>query len=191
MQIASFKQVDRLFSAKYCKDNSTFIAYLMPYSAYEATLEELREEHKKAVHFVRASRILNEYKQIVESSSDDGEPKGSSGVPVLNVMRGSELIESAIIVVRYFGGKLLGVGGLVRAYSKAALNVLEIADLLPYEPLEQSSLEISFSKIEHAKYLSKKLNIKISDISFNEKNAILKLEGRAEALLEFKEILGG
>lgn len=185
------QQVDKLFIAKHCKDNSTFIAYLMPYNIYEATLEELREEHKKAVHFVRASRILNEYKQIVESSSDDGEPKGSSGVPVLNVMRGSELVESAIIVVRYFGGKLLGVGGLVRAYSKAALKVLEIADLLPYEPLEQAKLEISFSKIEHAKYLSKKLNIKISNISFENSSATLMLEGKIEALLEFKKMLGG
>lgn len=160
----------------------------MPYNVFEKTLQELTLEHKKAVHFVRASRILNEFAQIVESSSDDGEPRGSSGVPVLNVMRGSELINSSIIVVRYFGGKLLGIGGLVRAYSNAALNVLSIAELSAYEAMQQVSIEIGFDKIEYVKYLSKKLNINILEIAFNATNATLRLEGSCEMLDKIKSL---
>jgi len=68
----------------------------------------LRESHPKARHIVYAYRELNEFEQIVENSSDDGEPKGSSGVPVLNVLRGEDFINVAILVVRYFGGIKLG-----------------------------------------------------------------------------------
>jgi len=77
----------------------------------------LKIEHPKARHIVYAYRELNEFNQIIENSSDDGEPKGSSGVPVLNVLRGEEFINVAILVVRYFGGIKLGIGGLVRAYT--------------------------------------------------------------------------
>ena len=98
---------------------SKFIAYLLPYNRYQKTLEELKQEHPKARHFVVAYRYLNEYGQIVEYSSDDGEPKGTSGKPTLMVIQGADLINSAIITIRYFGGTKLGTGGLVRAYSDA------------------------------------------------------------------------
>ena len=62
-----------------------------------------------------AYRHLNEFEQIVENSSDDGEPKGTSGKPNLAVLAGNELINTAVIIVRYFGGIKLGTGGLVRA----------------------------------------------------------------------------
>ncbi|MDD3595432.1 YigZ family protein, partial [Sulfuricurvum sp.] len=64
---------------------SKFIAHLMPISMFESEMERLRELHPKAVHWVSASRSLNEFDQIVESSGDDGEPKGTSGKPTLAV----------------------------------------------------------------------------------------------------------
>ncbi|MGX3012253.1 YigZ family protein, partial [Helicobacter sp. 23-1044] len=121
------KTIKSLCIAEYEKDGSKFLAHLAPAKGAEQLLSELQEKHKKAVHFVRASRAVNEFRQIIENSSDDGEPKGSSGVPVLNVLRGRELVECACIVVRYFGGKLLGIGGLVRAYSNATLLAVENA----------------------------------------------------------------
>ncbi|MEA1983821.1 MAG: YigZ family protein, partial [Campylobacterota bacterium] len=60
---------------------SKFIAHFVPYSLYESTLETLKEQHPKARHFVTAFRYLNEFDQVVEGSSDDGEPKGTSGKP--------------------------------------------------------------------------------------------------------------
>ncbi|MDQ7045344.1 MAG: YigZ family protein [Sulfurimonas sp.] len=122
---------------------SKFIAHLVPYFLYKKTLKALKEKHPKARHFVTASRHLNEFNQIVEHSSDDGEPKGTSGKPTLIVLQGADIINAAIITVRYFGGTKLGTGGLVRAYSDATNLVLASAILLEYK--EEYVKEISFS----------------------------------------------
>lgn len=132
---------------------SKFITYLMPYSKFDEVMARLREDHPKARHFVYAYRFINEFEQIVENLSDDGEPKGSSGKPTLAAIRGAELVNCAVIVVRYFGGIKLGVGGLVRAYSDATNNAINNADLLVYKKLSELSLEVTYSnlgKVEHA-----------------------------------------
>ena len=108
---------------------SKFIAHIMPYSRYDEVLESLKAEHPKARHFVTAFRYINEFDQVVEGSSDDGEPRGTSGKPTLAVLQGNTLINAAIITVRYFGGTKLGTGGLVRAYSDAT-NMAIDASLL-------------------------------------------------------------
>ncbi|MDE5591355.1 MAG: YigZ family protein, partial [Helicobacter sp.] len=99
---------------------SRFIAFLIPVEIFDDFLAKIRIHHPKAVHFVNASRALNLEGQIVESFSDDGEPKGTSGMPTLKVLRGYDLIECGLVNVRYFGGTLLGSGGLVRAYTQSA-----------------------------------------------------------------------
>ncbi len=71
---------------------SKFIAYLTPYDNFDLLMEKIKNEHPKARHYVYAYRYLNEFDQIVENSSDDGEPKGTSGKPSLNVLAGNELI---------------------------------------------------------------------------------------------------
>lgn len=177
--------VDKITQAKYTKDNSTFLSYLMPIDKFDDCLCGLKNEHKKAVHFIRATRILNEYSQIIEYSSDDGEPKGSSGVPVLNVMRGNNLINSGIIVVRYFGGKLLGIGGLVRAYSTAALEVINNSDLIAFEKLQKITIESPLNKIELAKYLARKLNIDSLKFDFIQNFAIIHIEANKDKIQNF------
>jgi len=131
---------------------SKFIAYLLPYSAYKYTLETLKQEHPKARHFVVAYRYLNEFKQIVEHSSDDGEPKGTSGKPTLMVLQGSGMINSAIITIRYFGGTKLGTGGLVRAYSDATNLVLQKAELLEYRDEISKKIVFNYSEIGKVEY---------------------------------------
>ena len=128
------------FSATYEEKQSKFIAHLIPYNLYTNTLETLKNEHPKARHFVTSYRYLNEFDQIVEHSSDDGEPKGTSGKPTLCVLQGQELINTAVIVVRYFGGTKLGTGGLVRAYSDAVNMAVNLAELIIYkkEKIEMS-----------------------------------------------------
>lgn len=108
-------------------NKSKFICVLCPYHKFLKTMEVLKLQHPKGRHFVYAYRHYNEFDQIVENQSDDGEPKGSSGPPALSVLRGEELIETAAIIVRYFGGVKLGVGGLVRAYGKSVHLALEEA----------------------------------------------------------------
>lgn len=138
---------------------SKFIAHLMPYDRFEEIMQNLKEEHPKARHFVTAFRYLNEYEQIVEGSSDDGEPKGTSGKPTLAVLRGSDLINVAVITVRYFGGTKLGTGGLVRAYSDATNLVIEHALLSPYQKELTLSFACVYTDIGRVEYLLAELDI--------------------------------
>jgi uncharacterized YigZ family protein len=131
---------------------SKFIAYLLPYNQFHTTLEKLKHEHPKARHFVVAYRYLNEHKQIVEHSSDDGEPKGTSGKPTLMVLQGADIINCAIITIRYFGGTKLGTGGLVRAYSDATNNVLDISELDEYIAKEVVTIIFSYDVVRKVEY---------------------------------------
>lgn len=161
----------------------------MPINHFEATLKDLQEQHKKAVHFVKASRIINDFNQIVESSSDDGEPKGSSGVPVLNVLRGKELVNCACVVVRYFGGRLLGVGGLVRAYSNATLLAVDYAEengfIVDFLALKPHKITIAFNQINRLKYIANKMDINIIKTIFLDKTIEVIFECEDEKYSDF------
>ena len=148
---------------------SKFIAYLMPYTDYKSTLEQLKEEHPKARHFVTAYRYLNEYNQVVEHSSDDGEPKGTSGKPSLMVLQGQEIINSAVIIVRYFGGTKLGTGGLVRAYSDAVNLVLHDNLFKEYKKEQFETILIEYSDVRFIDYECEAFDISILKKSFDVK----------------------
>ncbi len=147
---------------------SKFISHICPYSEFESLLKELKEAHPKARHFVYAYRYLNKYSQIVENSSDDGEPKGTSGKPTLATLQGKDIINSAIITVRYFGGIKLGTGGLVRAYSDSANLAIKEAEFLEYVEEEKYTFKISYSNLQRFEYLAKKHDIKILNKEFLE-----------------------
>jgi uncharacterized YigZ family protein len=148
---------------------SKFIAHLIPYADYESTLQELQQKHPKARHFVTAYRHLNEYGQIVESSSDDGEPKGTSGKPSLMVLQGKELINTAVIIVRYFGGTKLGTGGLVRAYSDAVNLVIDKAELFSYKKLVEKIISCDYTDIGKVEYACRSENVIIQKKTFESK----------------------
>lgn len=131
---------------------SVFIAHICPFMLFKDTLYALKQEHPKAVHFVYAYRHFNTLNQIIEDKSDDGEPKGTSALPCLHILRGNELINTAVIVVRYFGGIKLGTGGLVRAYSSAVNAVIAQAIVLEFEVKKKINLSLNLSlyaRIEH------------------------------------------
>jgi uncharacterized YigZ family protein len=142
-------------------------------------MARLKTKHPKGRHFVYAYRYLNEFDQIVENSSDDGEPKGTSGKPSLNVLSGNNLINSAVIVVRYFGGIKLGTGGLVKAYSDAVNLILDASELLPYVKLTKKSLKISYSLLSQCEYIISLFEIKVIEKLF-ETDILLILEGSQE-----------
>ena len=146
---------------------SKFIDHFMPYTAYEQQLQLLQKEHPKARHFVTAFRYFNEYEQIVEHSSDDGEPKGTSGKPSLMVLQGQDVINSAVIIVRYFGGTKLGTGGLVRAYSDAVNLVLEESDFYEYVKEIEKEISIHYSEMRLFEYTCKEMNIEIVNKKFD------------------------
>lgn len=133
-------------------NRSKFITWLVPISEYEGLQDALKKEHPKANHVVYALRYLNEFDQVVENFSDDGEPKGCAGTPSLNVLRGEGLINCAVLTVRYFGGIKLGTGGMARAYAEAVKNVLNEANLLSYEKQTMYEFETSYSDIDRTLY---------------------------------------
>ena len=149
---------------KEAKESSPLQNPLQPY------LNELKKAHPKAVHFVYAYRAINSLEQVIERSSDDGEPKGSSGQPCLNVLRGWEMVDFGIIIVRYFGGVKLGVGGLVRAYTKATLEALHTLKssqkIVQYEHREMLNLSVKYSELNALKHILKAHNLAIQKEEF-------------------------
>ena len=141
------KTVGRIFDAEFEVKGSKFLAFLVPAAKFEAEYERLRHAHPKASHLVWANRKVNVHGQTVEASSDDGEPKGCAGRPVLNVMRGNNLIECGVVVVRYFGGIKLGTGGMARAYAEAAKEAVACAELVPYERVFHLTFHTPYSEL--------------------------------------------
>ncbi|WP_298752431.1 YigZ family protein [uncultured Arcobacter sp.] len=161
------KFVQKEFSSTFEEKKSKFLAFLAPYSEFNDVMQRLKSEHPKARHFVYAYRYLNEFDQVIENSSDDGEPKGTSGKPCLNVIAGNELINSFVIVVRYFGGVKLGTGGLVRAYSDAVNSVINISQLETYQKLQIQNLRCEYSELSKLEYIIKNSNINIINKEFD------------------------
>ena len=164
---------------------SKFIAHLIPYSMYREVLERLKGEHPKARHFVTAFRYINEFDQVVEGSSDDGEPRGTSGKPTLAVLQGNELINTAVITVRYFGGTKLGTGGLVRAYSDATNMVITTAELTTYQKENILVASCAYSDIGKVGYILETLGIKVIEKEFDVVGEIMHLQAPQEDLDRF------
>jgi uncharacterized YigZ family protein len=131
---------------------STFIAHLIPYRLFGGFQAQLKRDHPKASHVVYAVRYRNDQGQVVENSSDDGEPKGAAGLPILNVLRGNEMLDAAVCVVRYFGGTKLGIGGMVRAYTLAAQEVIAHAPIEPHIVRIQYRFTTPYAAIDKTLY---------------------------------------
>jgi uncharacterized YigZ family protein len=181
------KFVEDVFSQTYEIKKSKFIAYIIPYNLFDSTMKNLHKTHSKGRHFVYAYRYINEFNQVVENSSDDGEPKGTSGKPSLSVLRGANIINSAVIIVRYFGGIKLGTGGLVRAYGEAVNLVLENARLYTYKKLEIKKLTINYDMLGQIQYLLNQNNINILNKEFTS-NVTLSLEATSEEFDNIKTL---
>ena len=109
-------------------EKSRFIAYLKPvfsFEEYKEYLKEIRKRHYDATHVCSAVICAN-----TKRSSDDGEPAGSAGIPILNVLEKNNLNNTCCLVVRYFGGVKLGVGGLLRAYSSSCIEAINKATIV-------------------------------------------------------------
>ena len=168
--------IDRIFKAQLDIKKSNFLAFLCPISSFKSLHEHLKEKHFKAVHVVWATRELNKYRQIVENQSDDGEPKGTSGQPSLNALRGAQLINVGVLIVRYFGGIKLGTGGLVRAYSGAvneAINeAIKDGGVMKFEMKDEIKFFTPFSLISRFEHYFATKNLSEFEREFNDLGAI-------------------
>ena len=169
--------------------HSKFIAHLAPYSEFSDLLTHLQKRHPKARHFVTAFRYYNEHGQIVEGSSDDGEPKGTSGKPSLHVLQGADLVDVGVVIVRYFGGIKLGTGGLVRAYSDAVNRVIEEATTVAYERKELFCFTTEYSQLSKVEYVLQKLAIHSVKKDFEALHVALEISAASERIARLKSEL--
>ncbi len=129
MNDPAYKTVSTAATASITEKKSEFIAHAAPATTEAealAVLENVRAAHRTASHNVYAYRLRANSR---ERYSDDGEPAKTAGLPVLSVLRHAELTDSILVVTRYFGGTLLGTGGLVRAYTDAAKSAIAAAGI--------------------------------------------------------------
>ena len=172
------KTIKNNTSAEIVEKKSKFIANLY-YVQSEEEAEEIIKDIKKKYHDARhncfAYNILSKDNEIYKSS-DDGEPSGTAGAPMLNILKKNELINVLVIVTRYFGGILLGTGGLVKAYSQATIEAIEKAEFVHEEVGYEIKLVLDYSELEKLQYYCKTNNINISNIEYENKiNCIIEM----------------
>ena len=123
--------------------------------------------------------------QKIEKCSDDGEPSGTAGAPLLALLKSSNLTNVIIIVTRYFGGILLGTGGLVRAYTEVAQKAIKNARIVQKEYGIKYEIQINYSNLKEIQYICKTLKINIVNIDYKENiNLILESSIKARKELE-------
>ena len=131
---------------------------------------------KDASHIVYALRVISTNNQVEASFSDDGEPSGTAGRPILNLREGRSILNSAVIVVRYYGGINLGTGGLVKAYSGAAKEVIEKTNFIDYVEFKKYKIYLKYNNLESFINLIYRLNGQILERNFEENiNFIFKI----------------
>lgn len=143
----SYQSVDGRGEAAFEIRGSEFIGSVTPVRSIaeaEAFIEEITGDHPDASHIVPAYRIRTEDGMLREWSSDAGEPSGSAGKPVLNLLQQRELENVAVAVTRYFGGTKLGVGGLARAYGRAAKEAIDAVGVVDREPHLEVEITVEY-----------------------------------------------
>ncbi|MBN2627914.1 MAG: YigZ family protein [Spirochaetales bacterium] len=148
---------------------SKFLAYALPLASLSDIKEEVqkaRAEHPDSRHVVHAAVVGPDGGEF--SMSDDGEPKGTSGRPSLEVLKGREITNVLILIVRYFGGVKLGTGGLVKAYGDAVKSVLDVLETEPLVEKAEFSLNLSYHDHSPVRLLLDREGVEILSEEFGE-----------------------
>ena len=178
-----FKSIEKEAEAEIVEKKSRFIAQIFAVNSKEEAenvLSEVKKTYYDAKHNCYAYIVDN-----IEKCSDDGEPSGTAGSPMLDLLKNNGLNNVIVVVTRYFGGTLLGTGGLVRAYTESAKKALENAKIIEKEYGIRYLVEISYRNIKEIQYICKQLEINIIDSEYGE-NVILTLESNEEKKKELE-----
>lgn len=149
--MADFKTIYQEAESLDVINKSKFIGYAKPIESVEeatAFIETIKKKHWDANHNVPVYVLGDKFQ--VQKYSDDGEPSGTAGVPILNILKNEGITNLVIVVTRYFGGIKLGTGGLVRAYSQSAKSALKEAKVI--EMLAYTELSIHMNYTLHGKF---------------------------------------
>ena len=181
-----YKTVEFESADEFTEKKSKFIGYVKPVETQEEAvsfIHSVKSKHWDATHNVYAY-VLKE--NNIQRYSDDGEPSGTAGVPVLDVILKNNLVNVCVVVTRYFGGTLLGAGGLVRAYSHGSKIAVEAGHIITMAPCKVLSVSVEYSFYERLNILLSDFNANIESTDFSDSVSVsfsIKAE-KKEALQE-------
>jgi uncharacterized YigZ family protein len=158
----SYLTVKQPAQGQYKDKGSKFIGYIYPIQSAEdvkGILAELKAEHPKARHICWALRLSTD--RSVFRVNDDGEPSGTAGKPILNTLLSANLTQVCIAVVRYFGGTLLGVPGLIHAYEEASLAAIKEAEIIEKTLKDRYQIHVPYTQLNKVMKILKEENITI------------------------------
>lgn len=182
--MTGYRSVDKSSETEYIINRSRFIGRCFPVTSEEAALSllgDIRRKHWDATHNCFAYRIgVN---ASVARFSDDGEPGGTAGMPIMDVLRSKDITDVLVVVTRYFGGILLGAGGLVRAYSRSAADAVGEAGIVSYIPAKQLSLTVDYSRYGAMEQYIRSA-VQVEDVEFME-NVTLRMAVAEDRLSGF------
>ncbi len=173
----NFITIKENVQAEIIEKKSKFIAnffYIENVQQAEEIIGRLKKKYFDARHNCIAYRVIDNAK-LIEKSSDDGEPSGTAGQPMLNILQKNNLVNVLIIVTRYFGGILLGTGGLVRAYSGSLMKAIEKSIKIEKCYGEELEVILEYNEFENFKYYCKNNKINIISTQYLE-NIVCKIE---------------
>lgn len=157
-------------TAEIIEKKSRFIANLFyvetPQEA-ENKIKQIKKKYYDAKHNCFAYITLNE-NEIQKKCSDDGEPSGTAGAPMLEILEKQSIYNVVVIVTRYFGGILLGTGGLIRAYSDSLKEAIKKSTLVEQEPGYEAKIKLPYADFEKFKYYCNKNNINIINSEYSD-----------------------
>lgn len=157
-----FFTIEKEASAEFTDRGSRFIGYAFPIASvddFKKRIKALKEEHPKAVHHCFAYRIGTDGNTF--RAGDDGEPSGSAGRPILNMIDSKNLVDVAVVVVRYFGGTLLGVPGLINAYKTTTSLALQLTPIVQKPVLVSYELNFDYTLMNDVQVLIKRFGCKV------------------------------
>ena len=193
--LLSYKTVYRGGTAEITEKKSRFIAHIAPAASEEEAvrfIEEKRKMYWDARHNCHAFTVG--LSSEMSRCSDDGEPAQTAGKPMLDVLLGAGLKNTVVVVTRYFGGTLLGTGGLVRAYSAAVRAGLEESILIEKQLCSRMNLRMDYSMLGKIQYLAADLGLPVISTSYTdlaEMELLVPVQKREQFLRQITEVSGG
>ena len=181
---------------KYNEKGSIFSALAIPVSdvaEVKTNLHQLKEQFPDASHICYGYRI-KERGRLDEFATDAGEPKGSSGLPILNILKRNQIVDAVIFVVRYFGGSKLGIPGLINAYGTAAEKTIENAKIQKWIQLKRISFVYNYNLQNKVDSVLQKFKVKIINTNFGEFIQVeleIEVEKNEELSKELKDVSNG
>ena len=180
----TYTTLEKEASAEFTEKKSVFIGYAAPVKSEDeaiAFIAKIRKKHSDARHNCYAYQLNG---GGIARYSDDGEPQGTAGVPILDVIKKSGADDCCVVVTRYFGGILLGTGGLVRAYANGAKIALDAAHIVTYEQYTEFRLVCDYAAYQKVEYELPRFGVIVDDSQFGGSVA-LKLAVKAARFAEF------